>query len=168
MQMKKVIYGTLAVVLGVLIYMILSRAREGFASPLASTPVALQWTAGNEAHPKDGFARDDILLNDSYPLKWSNLVNMQDQWQKWWHYPTFKVGSYAQITNNIRWPNNPDIATCTRGEMCGALYNDYQYRSNVFQELPPVVVNTAAVRVNYYNAGPNMMGFVTNSPNVLY
>lgn len=141
---------------------------EGFATALEYTRTPLLWTAGNEAHHKDNYAREDILLNDSYPLIWRNLPNMKDQWQKWWHYPTFKVGSYQQITNNIRYPNNPDIATCTRGEFCGALYHNAQYKTNVTEPIAPVTVDVNKVRVNYYNTEPNMLPFVSNSPNVLY
>lgn len=142
--------------------------QESFATALEYSRTPLLWTAGNEAHPKDNYAREDILLNDSYPLIWRNLPDMKDQWQKWWHYPTFKVGSYQQITNNIRYPNNPDIATCTRGEFCGALYHNAQYKSNVTEAIPPVTVNVDKVRVNYYNADDNMLPFVSNGPNVLY
>ena len=42
----------------------------------------------------------------------------------WWHYPTFKLGSYDQITNNIRYPNNPDVGRCTPASVCGALYHE--------------------------------------------
>lgn len=141
--------------------------KEGYRSLEYST-VPLLWNAGNDKHPKDNYASENILLNDSYPLQWKNQVNMTDQWKKWWHYPSFRAGSYKQITNNIRYPNNPDIATCTPGEFCGALYKNRQEKSNVYEEIPPVVVCTDKVRVNYYNADNNMLPYVSDLPNILY
>jgi ABC-type multidrug transport system permease subunit len=40
----------------------------------------------------------------------------------WWHYPSYQVGSYAQITNNVRYPTSPDDGTCSPPEFCGSFY----------------------------------------------
>lgn len=145
----------------------MSGGAEGFKA-LNYSHVPLLYNVGNDKHPKDNYAKEDILLNDSYPLKWSSSVNFEDQWKKWWHYPTFKVGSYEQITNNIRYPNNPDNATSTPTLFSGALYKDYQYKTNYYQDIPPVPVEMDKVRINYYNVGGNMLPFVSDLPNILY
>jgi len=170
--MKKIIkYLALGLLVGFLLYMgakILA-AHEGYTN-LGYSTVPLLWTAGNEKHPKDNYAREDILLNDSYPLKWRNQVNMKDQWRKWWHYPSFEVGSYEQITNNIRWPNNPDIATCTPEEFCGALYHKQQYKSNIYEPIAPLPVCAGdnTTRVGYFFTAPNRLPYESSLPNILY
>lgn len=126
------------------------------------------WNTTNLSGDKDNYWKTSVLLNGSYPLLMRDQVNMQDQYKKWWHYPTFKLGSYKQITNNIRYPNNPDIATSTPGLFSGALYGKSQYKSNIFTPLEPVSVDTNKVRINYYNTDNNMLPFVGTTPNILY
>lgn len=70
----------------------------------------------------------------------------QDLWQK---YPTFKVGSYEQITNNIRYPNNPDVGECQPESICNVLYGDKQEHSNYVYPIGPAP--SSGVRVNYYS-----------------
>jgi hypothetical protein len=126
-------------------------SREGYQT-LEYSNVPLLWD-NTPKQPKGTHLSEYVLLTDSFPLIWDgrSKVNMKDQWQKWWHYPTFKVGSYTQITNNIRYPNNPDIATCTPDEFCGALYHEQQYKTNVYQPIPPVQNEPSKIRVGYYN-----------------
>jgi hypothetical protein len=136
------------------------------STPTSKTIAPMSLNTQNTKNDK--FARDSLLLNGVYPLKNTNQVNFKDQWQKWWHYPSFEVGSYKQITNNIRYPNNPDDANCTPDEFCGALYHNAQIKSNVYEPIPPTDVCTDKVRIGYYNANNNMLPFVSNSPNILY
>jgi hypothetical protein len=65
--------------------------------------------------------------------------------QLWQEYPIFQVGSYAQITNNIRYPINPDDGQCTPDSMCNVLYGDRE------THVPPIEPPGAGkVRVNFY------------------
>lgn len=67
----------------------------------------------------------------------------------WWKYPIFKVGSYDQITNNIRYPNNPDVGRCEPESICNVLYGDRQEHTNYVTPLGPAPND--GVRVNYYS-----------------
>lgn len=112
---------------------------------------------------------DDILLACSYPTTGRNTVSNENARDMWWHYPIFEVGSYDQITNNLKYQNNPDVGRCTPANFCGALYKEYQTQTNYTYPLPPVgnkpIENST--RVNYYYAGENRMPF-ENSGNILY
>jgi hypothetical protein len=88
----------------------------------------------------------------------------------WWHYPTFSLGSYKQITNNIRYPNNPDIGRCTPGSMCGALYHEKYLGSNYVTPLPPVN-SMSGTRVGYFTTDEQLIDslpFRTDMQNILY
>jgi hypothetical protein len=85
----------------------------------------------------------------------------------WWHYPIFEVGSYKQITNNLRYPNNPDTGRCMPAELCGTLYKEKQLKSNYIEPLPPVDPRSGT-RVGYFTTNINMLPFRTDEPNILY
>jgi len=68
-----------------------------------------------------------ILVQDTYPPIGKNQISDNTSNDIWWHYPTFQLGSYKQITNNIRFPNNPDEGRCMPASMCGALYHEKNY-----------------------------------------
>jgi len=98
------------------------------------------------------------LLSDSYPYTGAKRVGNKGYAQMWWQYPTFEVGSYAQITNNIRYPKNPDDGQCRRAEFCDVLYDNNQQQSNVSVPLPPApAVRADSVRVNYYTTDSNLI-----------
>jgi hypothetical protein len=88
----------------------------------------------------------DMLLEDTYKLNTKNVnnINVSDEW---WRYPRFKVGSFTQITNNLKYPNNPDISSCTPIDVCG-IYNNYQAKSNISVPLPEA--DSQGRRINYY------------------
>ena len=102
-------------------------------------------------------AENNILVQDFYPRK-DNVVSENNNQNIWWHYPTFKLGSYDQITNNIRYSNNPDIGKCTPSEFCGVLYKDNQEKTNYVKPLPPVDVN-CGTRIGYFATDINMLPF---------
>ena len=110
----------------------------------------------------------NVLVEDSYPITGKNGVSDLNNYQIWYYYPTFRVGSYAQITNNIKYPNNPDNGWCTPAEFCGALYKDRQTASNYVMPLPPVPQVEEGTRVNYYNTGINLLPFRNDMQNILY
>ena len=120
---------------------------------------------------KDGYSNNNLelipgtypksteipLLTDLYP--WTGRKNVSNNTYSdiWWHYPTFRVGSYTQITNNLKYPNNPDDGQCRPAEFCGALYKEHQIASNISQPLPPAPSVTAeSVRVGYYSTPKNL------------
>jgi len=110
----------------------------------------------------------DLLVQDSYPITGINGVSKEGANEMWWRYPIFEVGSYKQITNNLKYPNNPDTGKCMPTNFCGALYKDRKHTSNVATVLTPVDVNSSGARVNFYNSKDNLLTFRTNETNILY
>ena len=98
------------------------------------------------------------LLAASYPFTGRKQVSSNSYNNIWWNYPIFKVGSFAQVTNNLRYRRNPDDGVCIRADMCGALYKDNQLQSNIATPLPPAPAVTAeSVRVGYYLTDSNLI-----------
>jgi hypothetical protein len=111
---------------------------------------------------------DNVLVQDTYPAIGKNELSTNDANDIWWYYPIFKVGSYAQITNNIRYSRNPDIGRCMPASMCGALYKDIENKTNYITPLPPVEVVGTGTRINYYNTDVNMLPYRSETANILY
>jgi hypothetical protein len=85
-----------------------------------------------------------------YPaLDPTGKLGTKDSNQLWWHYPTFKVGSYDQITNNIRYPNNPDVGQCQPISMCNVLYGERQEKTNYYE--PTIPPEPGKLRVGFFN-----------------
>jgi hypothetical protein len=97
------------------------------------------------------------LLEDDYPLTERQNCTNNSSSTVWKDYPVFKVGSYDQITNNIRYFRNPDIGTCSPEIFCGSLYKDKPHPKNSPQWLPPVTSKSCQARINYYNTSPNLL-----------
>jgi hypothetical protein len=110
----------------------------------------------------------EVLVQDTYPITGRNGISNDSAATIWWHYPTFQLGSYDQITNNIRYSNNPDEGTCMPASMCGALYKEKQYKSNYVYPLPPVVNPPCGTRVGYFITQPNRMPYQSALNNILY
>lgn len=92
-----------------------------------------------------------ILPRSMFPYTNNEGVSTCTANMIWKNYPEVEVGNYAQETNNIRYPPNPDQGTCTPAEVCGALYKNRQVKSNEVEPLPPVESDYGQIRVNYYN-----------------
>jgi len=115
-------------------------------------------------------AQTQVIVQDTYPPIGKNQISDETANDMWWHYPTFQLGSYKQITNNIRFPNNPDIGRCTPASMCGALYHEKSLGSNYINPLPPVNPN-CGTRVGYFTTDNTLitsLPFRTNMQNILY
>jgi len=111
----------------------------------------------NLANPGEyPYSTEYPLLEGSYPYTGSKTVSNKDYNDIWMKYPVFRVGSYEQITNNLRYWSNPDDGECVRADMCDALYKDKEVLSNVIQPLGPVPETMSGVRVNYYNTDQNL------------
>ena len=119
---------------------------EGFQSFLGDSP--------SNYPPKNG-----ILDGGLYPATGEKIIGDNQEQKMWWHYPIFEVGSYKQITNNIRYPNDPDDGGCMPAEFCGTLYKEYQPQMNEAVVLQEVPLSCNGARVNYYNTAPNMLTF---------
>ena len=104
-------------------------------------------------------SEQDPLLKGIYPLTGSKTVSNKNYNDIWWEYPIFKEGSYKQITNNLRYYDNPDEGTCIRAEFCNAIYDNKKVKSDYVLPLPPVraSTNTTDSRVNYYWSHPNIL-----------
>jgi hypothetical protein len=156
--MNQLIFLVLIIVLaiGLPLFFKLNNYIEGYSN------YSLAGTIGD--FPK---AQDEVLLQDTYPSIGKNEISNDTSSDIWWHYPIFKLGSYDQITNNIRYPNNPDVGTCMPASMCGALYDDKKNASNYVEPLPPVN-SDAGTRIGYFTTCDNLLPFRNDTPNILY
>ena len=66
---------------------------------------------------------DKPILN-SFPLTGNKGVSNKNYQDIWRDYPEFSKSSFEQITNNLRYVDNPDEGTCIRADMCNALYKN--------------------------------------------
>ena len=105
---------------------------------------------------------------NSYPSTGRNGISNNGSAQIWKDYPIYEVGSYKQITNNIRYPKNPDEGTCMPASMCNALYKDKKEPSPVVKPLGPAPYCPDRARVNYYDTDSSMLPFYTENNIVLY
>lgn len=107
------------------------------------------------------------ILND-YPQIGSNVVSKDNYSDIWDNYPVFSVGSYEQITNNLRYYKNPDNGTCRNADFCGAFYRDKKNASNIIKPLPEAEEGEGA-RVGYYRTEPNKLYYsIPTNENILY
>lgn len=114
-------------------------------------------------------AQTHVLVQDTYPPIGKNQISNDTSNDIWQYYPTFTLGSYEQITNNIRYPRNPDVGRCTPASMCGALYHQKDLGSNVVSPLPPVSVS--GTRIGYFTTNEQLIDnlpFRSDGPNILY
>ena len=110
----------------------------------------------------------DKPILDSFPLTGSKDVSNMNYRDIWWKYPEFSKSSFEQITNNLRYVNNPDDGTCIRADMCNALYKNRKHKSNKVCPLPPAQQGAGA-RVGYYRSDPNLLFFsIPTNENILY
>jgi hypothetical protein len=114
-------------------------------------------------------AQTQVLVQNTYPPIGKNQISDDTSNDIWKYYPTFSLGSYDQITNNIRYPRNPDIGRCTPASMCGALYHQKYLGSNAITPLPPV--SETGTRVGYFTTDEQLIDslpFSSDEPNILY
>ena len=115
-------------------------------------------------------AQTKVLVQDTYPPIGKNQISNDGANDIWWHYPTFELGSYAQITNNIRYPDNPDVGRCTPASMCGALYHEKNIGTNYVNPLPEVNPE-CGTRVGYFATDEQVvtsLPYRSDLQNILY
>lgn len=111
-----------------------------------------------------------VLVQDTYPPIGKNQISNDTANDIWMDYPVFQLGSYEQITNNIRYPDNPDEGTCMPASMCGALYHDKKTGDNSVEQLPPVNPD-CGTRVGYFTTDEQVitsLPYRTDMQNILY
>lgn len=110
----------------------------------------------------------DKVILDSYPQIGKNQTSNASVTKDWWYYPIFSEPSFKQITNNLRYRNNPDDANCSPFDVCGALYRQKKNKSNEIFPLPVAQEGNGA-RVNYYRTEPNLLFYsIPDNENILY
>jgi len=112
-------------------------------------------------------AQTSVLVQNTYPPIGKNQLSNNTAANIWQDYPTFQLGSYDQITNNIRYPSNPDNGTCTPASMCNAVYYNKIIGNNYVVPLPPVATNYGT-RVGYFDTDKNLLPYRTDMANILY
>lgn len=115
-------------------------------------------------------AQTNVLVQSTYPPIGKNQISDNTANDIWWHYPVFKLGSYDQITNNIRYPDTPDEGTCMPASMCGALYYEKKTGDNYVKPLPPINPD-CGTRVGYFTTNEQLVDslpFRSNMQNILY
>jgi hypothetical protein len=100
-------------------------------------------------------SQTDILVQDTYPPIGKNQISDDTANDIWQYYPIFTLGSYDQITNNIKYPKNPDVGRCTPASMCGALYHERDLGSNYVNPLPPV--SGSGTRIGYFTTNDQLI-----------
>ena len=139
---------------------IITYKNEGF------TNYSLEQSMKN-AYPE---SQTNVLVQNTYPPIGKNKLSNNTSADIWQDYPVFPLGSYEQITNNIRYPDNPDEGTCMPASMCGALYHDKNTGNNIIQPLPPVK-NSSGTRVGYFNTEQRIitsLPYKSDLANILY
>ena len=111
----------------------------------------------------------DKVILDTYPQIGKNETSNNNYSDIWKEYPIFPLASFKQLTNNLRYHENPDEGTCVRADFCGALYYDKKNaKSNIIHPLPPVEEGPGA-RVGYFRSEPNKLYFsIPTNENILY
>jgi hypothetical protein len=109
---------------------------------------------------------DEPLLHGVFPTTGAKGVSNYGSATLWQYKPVVEVGSFDQITNNMKNIANPDDGSCAPGNMCGALYKDRKVPSNITQPLQPTPFGSGA-RVGFYRNSDYLLQF-NNHGNMLY
>jgi hypothetical protein len=167
--MKQILFLLIILVLALSLsfFIKIPKLNEGFNNYTLEETTNTFMPLSNKLMPKKIDFDNDILLEDEFPITGRKTISNEGSQQLWWHYPIFKVGSYDQITNNIRYNNNPDDGTCTPASMCGALYKEIKNKSNYVKPLPEVNPD-CGTRIGYFTTSDNLLPYRNNTQNILY
>jgi hypothetical protein len=156
-------------------------ANEAFTNKLLSNKEKFSLIGEPGLYPK---SEENYLVQESFPRIKEIGISNNGSNDIWRNYPIFKLGSYDQITNNIKYPDNPDEGTCMPASMCGALYqpkeilgphgygvnndgNPLQLKSNYTVKMLPIEPNLGT-RVGYFITESNLLPLKTDTVNILY
>jgi hypothetical protein len=95
---------------------------------------------------------DNPILYGDFPVKKNVGITKLENSDIWKDSPIKEVGSYEQITNNVRYWKNPNNGTCTRAELCNSIYDN---KTLDIPPHPPILKFGQDIRVNYYNSQIN-------------
>lgn len=155
MFINSVLFLLLVIIFGLYLAPLINYSIEGYKNKLLKNPGLFPCSV-------------DKPILDDYPLINKKVVSDNSASTIWWHYPIFQLGSYKQLTNNLRYWINPDDGQCSRAEFCGALYHDKKVNSNELYPLPPAEEGEGA-RVGYYRSEPNYLYYsIPTNENILY
>jgi len=112
-------------------------------------------------------AVETVFLQGYYPVNFRNTTSTNIESTMWRQKPVYRVGSFAQLTNNQRYYKNPDNGSCTPADICDALYKNKEVNTNIVKPMPPVKPSFNA-RVNYYNSDNNLLAFRSDTSSILY
>ena len=99
----------------------------------------------------DNRGNTETHLLDSFPINKRKVVDRDNYSHNWIYYPIFSLGSYEQITNNLKYYRNPDDGECAPAELCGDFYHNRHLKPdiNIIKPLPPVP-DDPGIRIGYY------------------
>lgn len=111
-------------------------------------------------------SQTQVLVQDTYAPIGLNQLSNNGANDIWMEYPIFQLGSYDQITNNIRYPNNPDNGTCMPASMCNALYYDKKHVESYYPQSEQVGTRIGCFTTE--NRLIDSLPFTTDNGNILY
>ena len=154
--------------LGSIIFFILILVLGLYLAPFISKIEGFKTSSFAKTEGTYPISVDQAILND-YPLIGKNETSNNNYNDIWKDYPVFPLASFEQITNNLRYYDNPDIGNCVRADFCGAVYHDRKdKKSNITLPLPPAEEGGGA-RVGYFRSEPNKLFFsIPTNENILY
>ena len=67
-------------------------------------------------------ALETNIVTPPFPAGDMDPAHWKGAGDNWFHEPVYALGSYAQVTNNVRYPSSPDNGSCTPPSFCGSFY----------------------------------------------
>ena len=106
-------------------------------------------TLGHDAYPS---SLETPLLKNDFPLKNPPQFQVDNTYSMLWKEdPDAVLGSYAQVTNNVKYRLDPNNGSCVPAGMCNSFYNKKKPTQHNPPCSPPKLSEDKGVRVNYYN-----------------
>jgi len=145
MKSKSYLYIVMIMLLGSVI--VVSLNNNGFSETYQNLK---HWSPG----PSYG---NNYLLEGNYPIS-NNPVSTKTYSHEWRNYPAFALPSYAQITNNLRYYRNPNIATSSPEDFLDTFYDNKTNQSNYIKpgKIKPIVTE-GKPRVGYWNTNVDVL-----------
>jgi hypothetical protein len=100
---------------------------------------------------------NDLLLKNEFPTIKNPKISNKNYDDFWWRYPELKFSNYEQLTNNIKYVNNPDQATAIPAEFNFLFYKNIHNKSNKICVPSPVKTKKGQVRIGYFNTDVDIL-----------
>jgi len=100
---------------------------------------------------------DNYLLKGQFPIS-KNPVSTKQYSKEWQLYPVFSIPSFKQMTNNLRYFNNPSIAHESPEDFLDTFYGSKSAKSNIisYGDVNPILTYHEP-RVGYWNTKVDVM-----------